>query len=374
LTPTSPLPCPLPTGEGEKTLKSLSPWIVAKEEPIAKLNCHDAAGQAIQVVLGARMEKMCALRDHALNWDDPEGVHDMRVASRRLRSALSDFKPYLRKGSMPLTRLKAIAKSLGAVRDEDVALAALEALGSKADEEVAKGIEAIVEEHRRRRVQARSVLAYTIRSPTIAEFRDDFQTRLGTATNIPDSAREEVANQVLTFSQVGTRIIGARLQQLSEAGGYVYRPLQTKRLHRLRILAKRLRYAVELFAPCWGDEFEKSAAEIARFQTSLGELHDCDIWIANLGARLKKESGAGLDPWQNNEAAVWLLRHFAGERTKHYCRALARWHKWETEGFLDRLKAMLDADFTSKAELPELPQEPEEHPEEPPVKLNVTEV
>ena len=325
---------------------------MAKEKPIAKLTCHDAAGKAIQIVLGARMEKMCALRDDALNWDDPAGVHDMRVASRRLRSALSDFKPYLRKGSMPLTRLKAIAKSLGAVRDEDVVLAALAELGSRANKPVAKGIDAIVEEHQRRRVQARSELTRTIISSAIAEFRDDFRTRLRTATNIPDSAGEKDANHVLTFSQVGTRIISARLQEFNEAGGYVYRPLQTKRLHKLRILAKRLRYAVELFAPCWGHEFKKSAAEIARFQTSLGELHDCDVWIANLGARLKKDSGAGLDRWQNNEAAVWLLHHFVSERTKHYRHALARWHEWETKGFLNRLKAMLDADFTPEAELP----------------------
>src|SRR5450759_4153049 len=169
---------PFATVNGE-TSKSRHPWIVAKEKPIAKLNCHDVAGQAIQVVLGARMEKMCALRDHALNWDDPEGVHDMRVASRRLRSALSDFKPYLRKRSMPLKGLKAIATSLGAVRDEDVVLAALEVLRAKADEEVAKGIGAIVAEHQRRRVQARSVLERTIRSSAIAEFRDDFRTRLG---------------------------------------------------------------------------------------------------------------------------------------------------------------------------------------------------
>ncbi len=325
---------------------------MAKEKRIAKLNCHDAAGEALQVVLGARMEKMCSLRDHALNWDDPEGVHDMRVASRRLRSALSDFKPLLRKGSMPLTRLKAIAESLGAVRDEDVILAALETLRSKADQEVAKGIEAIVKEHQRRRVQARSVLERTIGSSAIAEFRDDFRKRLRTATNLSSSAAEKDADQVLTFSQLGARIIGAREKQLSEASDAVYRPLRTKGLHKLRILAKRLRYAVELFAPCWGGEFKKSAEEIARFQTSLGELHDCDIWIANLDARLKKEKGAGLNRSQNNEAAVWLLHHFVSERTKHYCHALARWHKWETEGFLERLRAMLDADFTLKAELP----------------------
>ena len=123
----------------------------------------------------------------------------------------------------------------------------------------------------------------------------------------------------------------------------------------MRILAKRLRYAVELFASCWGDELKKHADEIARLQTSLGELHDCDVWIANLGSRLKKkgasDGGTGPNLVRENEAVVWLLQHFVNERTKHYCRTLARWHKWETEGFLQGLKAMMD--LTPKAEVPQ---------------------
>jgi len=332
---------------------------VAKAKPIANTDCPDAAAGVIEQVLLARLKKMCALRERALDWDDPEGVHAMRVASRRLRSALADFKPYLRKDSVPLSRLKEIARSLGAVRDEDVALAALEELSSKADKKIRKGIETIAEEHRRRRNQARTVLEHAIRPAAIGEFRDDFRSKLRTA--LKDSADEPAgegdAKQVLTFSQVGVRVIGDRLQQLSEAGDSVYRPLQTKKLHKLRILAKRLRYAVELFAACWGDEFKKFAAEIARFQTSLGELHDCDVWIVNLGVRLKhdgkSQSGGGRERWRNNEAVVWLLHHFVSERTKHYCYALARWHKWETEGFLDRLRAVLNADFPPKASLPQ---------------------
>ena len=38
---------------------------------------------------------MCSLRNQALNWSDPEGVHDMRVSSRRLRGALHDFRDRL---------------------------------------------------------------------------------------------------------------------------------------------------------------------------------------------------------------------------------------------------------------------------------------
>ena len=331
--------------------------IVAKANEIAKLNCREAAARVIRQALQARMKKMCALRDRALDWDDPDGVHDMRVASRRLRSALSDFKPYLRKGSIPASRLKAIAKSLGAVRDEQVVLAALDEFRSRADERVSKGIEAIAEEHRRELRQARSALQRVIKASAIAELRDDFQARLRTATKIPEvETVGEGAQQIRTFSQVGARIIGDRLRRINDASDSIYRPLRPKQLHKMRILAKRLRYAVELFAPCWGEEFKKAAEEIARFQTSLGELHDCDVWIVNLGSRIKKgglEAGVDFNPWQNNEVVVWLLHHFVKERTKHYCSSLARWHKWKTEGFLDHLNAMLQVDRTSEAEVPQ---------------------
>lgn len=329
---------------------------MAKEKPIANLNCEDAAGKAIQVVLSARLRAMCAFRTQALKWGDPEGVHDMRVASRRLRSALNDFKPYLRKGSLPLARLKSIARSLGAVRDEDVVIEALEKLRAKVDEEVARGIDVIAEEHRHQRAQARSALERTIKATAITEFRNDFQKRLLTASVFSDSGGLKGANEILTFSRLEAGIIVARLKQIGDSGDVIYRPLRTKELHRMRILAKRLRYAVELFSSCWGDELKKHAAEIARLQTSLGELHDCDVWIANLGSRLKKnrsEAGRDRDPVRENDAIVWLLQHFVNERTKHYCRTLARWHKWENEGLLERLKAMMEADLTPKAEVPQ---------------------
>jgi CHAD domain-containing protein len=320
---------------------------VAKAKQIAKLNCQDAAAKVIRQILQTRMKEMCALRNRALDWSDPEGVHDMRVASRRLRSAISDFKPYLRKSSIPTNRLKAIAKSLGTVRDEDVVLAALDELRSRAGENLGPGIEAIAAEHRLQQRHARGVLEHAIRESAIADLSDDFRTRLRTATKIPEGPGDgDSATKVLIFSQAGAEVIGDRLKQLSRAGESVYRPLKAKQLHKLRILAKRLRYAIELFAPCWGNAFKKSAAEIALFQTSLGELHDCDVWIADLGARLKGEGSkesTDPNPWRNNEAVVWLLQHFVSERTRHYSDSLSRWHAWQTEGFLDRLRGMLAA-------------------------------
>jgi CHAD domain-containing protein len=314
---------------------------VAKAKPIKNIDCRDAAVNVIPKVLLACLKRMCALRSRAEDWNDLEGVHEMRVASRRLRSALSDFQPYLRKDSIPSQRLKAIARSLGAVRDEDVVIAALEKLRSHAEGKIADGIEAIAAEHRRQRRQARALLEPAIRHLALTELSTDFRSRLSSGMK-STRATGKTNHQSLSFAQAGSRIIGRRLKRLIKASDAFHDPLRTRKLHELRILTKRLRYAVELFAPCAGTEFKQVAKEIARLQTSLGELHDCDVWIANLGARLNKEEALDDGAEQRSrDAVVWLLQHFVSERARHYCAALSRWDNWESRGFLDRFRGML---------------------------------
>jgi hypothetical protein len=133
----------------------------------------------------------------------------------------------------------------------------------------------------------------------------------------------------------------------------------------MRIAAKRSRYAIELFAPCWIEPIHSYAKEIARLQTSLGELHDCDVWIEEIGLALReteREATAGADTTgegkigdaaatydinsdgaqgRDRSAAVWLLAHFVRERAYHFRDALLRWHEWETGGFKARLAAIL---------------------------------
>lgn len=97
---------------------------------------------------------------------------------------------------------------------------------------------------------------------------------------------------------------------------------------------------------------EEMAKEIALLQTSLGELHDCDVWIERLGALLKQT--ARMDK-RNKEiirlrqGATWLVKHFARERMEHYRDALARWQQWEADGLLTKLKSILEAqDISAK--------------------------
>src|SRR5919107_1311715 len=122
---------------------------MSKSKRIEGLDCETAARAGIGFVLRAKLDEMSQLREAALDFTDIEGVHKMRVASRRLRSALRDFQPYLPKPVSP-QRLKSVARALGAVRDEDVALVMIDGLLAEADENARDGIERLAEERRAR--------------------------------------------------------------------------------------------------------------------------------------------------------------------------------------------------------------------------------
>jgi len=316
-----------------------------KGKHIEGLDCSAPAEDMIRHVLRAQLAAMCALQKQALNWTDPEGVHDMRVRSRRLRSAIADFEPYLRKARLPLTRLRSIARSLGDVRDEDVALAALEKLTAETHGAVAQGLEILINERQLRRDKARSELNKTIRRSALAELQEEFESRLSRPTPSAEKFLAQTeAPPAPTFRSIGPRVIRARLKDFRAASPHIYFPSDHKELHELRILTKGLRYAVELFAGCWGQDMKAIAKEIAQLQTSLGELHDCDVWMADIGTRLKRVArGNRTDPYRHRTTAActWLLRHFVKVRTEHYRDALDRWQQWQTDGFLNSLTSLI---------------------------------
>jgi CHAD domain-containing protein len=318
---------------------------MAKHKRFPGLDCAAPADEMVRLVLRTQLRAMCKLQPKALNWDDPEGVHDMRVLSRRLRSALTDFKPYMRGSSLPNLQLKTIADALGDVRDEDVALAALTRLMTKAKGGAARGIELIADEHRKNQKRARAELKLAIKSSIIEEFEQEFSAKLKAfrivATKNSDTRRN---NGVTAFRDVGREIILARIEELNDTSPHLYSPFQIKELHELRILAKRLRYAIELFADCWPGSVE-IAKEVALLQTSLGELHDCDVWLDNLGTRLRQMARRGQrdEPTRQIKAgAVALIREFAHVRTERYREALTRWQHWETDGLLEQFQEALE--------------------------------
>ena len=314
---------------------------MAKAKRIKGIKCNSVAPAGIKLVLLTRFEELNGFRETALNWSDPEGVHAMRVASRRLRGALRDFMPYLRKRplSSVLKQLKKLADALGDVRDQDVAILALEEMATHAPADYAPALKQFIDTKKEVRDRARIDLQTMLEASELERLQTDFLERVGQATALPESSH--LAPSQITYLRMSRLIILERLKELEKLSTGLLKPFEIEMLHDMRIAAKRLRYAVELFQQCWGRSISTYAKRIARLQTELGDVHDCDVWIESLSkplinARKHKQK-------EELAALMWLLSHLVKLRTKHLRQAFARWREWETHDVSEKLRSALAA-------------------------------
>ncbi len=268
----------------------------------------------------------------------------MRVATRRLRSALRDFLPLLKKRPLKKSRknLKEIADALGAVRDDDVAILALERLQAAAEidqpsEQIKEGIEKLLEERRRLRQGAQMNLTKTLDGDRLSKLQTDFTGALDKAVG------KNKRTRAVSFNEAGRDAVAESLRELCDLGASVYEPFNIEKLHEMRIAAKRLRYAVELFTACWGASVSPFAAQIAEMQSLLGEVHDSDVWLENLGERMRgkhRQNNAAATE-SERQAAVWLMSEFIKNRTKNYRAALKLWSEWEATDLTNKMRAVI---------------------------------
>jgi CHAD domain-containing protein len=98
-------------------------------------------------------------------------------------------------------------------------------------------------------------------------------------------------------------IVATRLAELLTLSGPALDPGTAEAQHDLRIAAKRLRYVLEITAPCFGPEAEAARVAAKELQSVLGELHDCDVMLP---------SAAGIESLQTmlRSRRELLLRRF----------------------------------------------------------------
>jgi CHAD domain-containing protein len=128
--------------------KSSPPWDpegMAKARPI-ELNAEMTFAQAAAVTVASRSRELFACSDRVLDTEDIERVHDMRVASRRLRAALEVFAPCFERDehSDLLREVKGLARALGMRRDPDVQIDALAKLREELPPENHPGIDLLI--------------------------------------------------------------------------------------------------------------------------------------------------------------------------------------------------------------------------------------
>lgn len=315
---------------------------MAKAKWFPSLSATTALDAAARVVLRLRAGTVRRYLDRVASRAIPvaEDVHQLRVSTRRLVAALAVFKSVLRPRLRK--RLRRAARRLrrvsGAVRDLDVLRSLLEerlSAASRTSDTRRSQLSAMIEKKRR---AARRELA-----EAIAKWRTRFVAAARAARASLRAGRPAARDgeDDPPLGAVAHAVLTRRLRQLVTAGRADLRNLD--RLHQLRIAAKRLRYAMEVFAGCYRPAFRGVLYEqVQRLQDDLGAIND----LRNLDRLLVSASG-----WPPSDAArsrsgndelVRLLRARVRQELRQRQRDfLARWTARRRAGFQRRFERIV---------------------------------
>jgi inorganic triphosphatase YgiF len=215
--------------------------------------------------------------------DAVEAVHQMRVAMRRLRSALGLFGRAFPCPEFEALRVESrrIATQLGGARDWDVFVGRLgdgDGLGRFAGE---PGFDGLVAAAEAKAAAAHAAVARLARDPSIARFALRLE-RLAASRGWREGAGEETLaaldEPIAAFAQ---RWLEALHRKVTRRGRH-FRSLEPKARHALRIAMKHMRYATDFFGGLFHPRsaVERYARGTADLQDRLGELNDAVIALS----------------------------------------------------------------------------------------------
>ena len=136
-------------------------------------DCEEAFARAGKRVVAVRAAEVFEHSEGVLDIDDIEKLHDMRVATRRLRAALEVFEPCFpaKRHRKALKRVKALADALGERRDRDVAVEFLIGFAAEAPAADRPAVEALIAKLREEQRQANDALAPYVRRKRLKKLR-----------------------------------------------------------------------------------------------------------------------------------------------------------------------------------------------------------
>lgn len=221
--------------------------------------------------------------------DDNEELHDMRVASRRLRAALSLFADVLPASLSALADEPAwIGRQLGHVRDLDVQLEQLDAWIEAAVDQDADALRTLRSVLQEQRAEARRDMLEALDSPRY----DAFVRTFGDELRQPRAAGDAAARPALA---VAPDLIERRWNAVRKNARRLGRSSPPQDYHRLRIRCKRLRYALEFLTDVYAGRASPVLKQLVALQDILGLHQDAFVAVERLRA-LVGERGTQLGP------------------------------------------------------------------------------
>jgi len=262
----------------------------------------------------ARLKKLNReVRQVAHRPTDTDAIHDLRVSIRRLRQELNVFEAWFKPGPLKRIRgnLKKLMERCGAVRNCDIAVEVLRAAGWRR-RELSEGLD-------KERRHTSKELAHTIegwlRRGKIGNWRDHLRI-------VKPDAKKDPGGSVADHAK---RLLPAMMEKFFRAGAEAARPGSTyRRIHRLRLEAKRLRYTIELFEPVYGENTKQILEPLKNLQDQLGAINDCATTLEMV--RRNKDAAAAVQRLADKREAAFREdwgKHFGSAQRTAWKAALS---------------------------------------------------
>ncbi|NTU86070.1 MAG: CHAD domain-containing protein, partial [Chloroflexales bacterium] len=314
-----------------------APW-AAVVVPL-RLDAAEPLAEGVRRILRHQLERLLAREAAVRSGEDAEDVHQLRVATRRLRASLqvvaSCFEPqiirHFRRG------LRAVATALGAVRDRDVFREHLahyqESLPAPARDELASLLAAVEQDY----VGARQTMLASLETARYTRFKHAFAAFLTTPG--AGVARLPETGVPLRVQDLAGSLLWRRYEALRAFGPVLLTDSEEVQ-HQARIVGKRLRYTIECFAEAITPRISGASGApavallepLASLQEALGALQDevaARAYLAEL--HLADDPGAQA-----------YLAHRRAERAAHLAALPACWAQVVGAPYRRQLLEVLD--------------------------------
>ena len=261
---------------------ALEPWELEVSPPAQ----HPTTAQIVRAGLAAAVARFVDHIAAVVLDEDPEGVHQARVGIRRLRSDLRTFAALLDAEQVRPLRdeLRWLADTLGRVRDLDVLLTHLRNDASRLKPEDNRGGEEITGRLSAERTAAHTDLLEALRSERFTALLDRLARFVASLPFVSADAERPAADVV-------PKLVRRPLRRLRREADRIGPTPADEELHRVRILAKRLRYATDVSAPLAGKPARRATRALAKLQDVLGDHNDACVALERL-----RELGRGATP------------------------------------------------------------------------------
>jgi CHAD domain-containing protein len=264
-----------PARRAAKLERALSDRLPGPEHAPAP-TASSSAGQVVLAYLRTHAGRLTSL-DPLVRLDEPDAVHQMRVASRRLRSTLRSFGHIIPRDATAglAADLNWLGGVLGAARDGEVLAGHLRGSLRQLPVELRIGpVDARIQGHFASvRAAARTELLAALDSERYFSLLDDLDRLLAEPSLTPDAARP-AASVLPVAARRAYRQAARRMRRAWRAAAG---PGRDEALHRARKSARRARFAAEAIAPAAGAKATRFARRMKKIQSVLGEHQDSVI-------------------------------------------------------------------------------------------------